>query len=957
MPDEAAIRAFLSSSNALDATAQRVAAQPALTQQAEAAAGIPRTSIALQGLSPEIGRLTPPSSIPRAEEERSAFIAQNREGDVPLDIDTGASFWNRIKSQFFEDPEQKVKFWQGVSPYVRAAVKNGKPTGGLIMRVMDDQTKQPKDVLIDEQNITAKDWAEFATGALPETVGFIAGIRGGKRLPFVGGTQGVVGGLRDLIAGTIGAETAGGLQDIFTGREDILSKRVEEGAYSLPVGAALGLVGKLVGKVVTPFGYKELPAIQAQGREAKQYFEETMGEKFKYSAGQSTGRPILQRVEAQIERMPGGGGGFGKLGAEQEAIGERIMNRLIGLPADATAAERAAMLSREDVGEAGIAAIRGANQPLEVRAELARRKLVERSQQRIEQDIASATTPQRQLQREKLGALVRNAATQKYDAFDAEAQRLFDYARSLPGGTDRVLVAPNLAKEAADYIAKKLPAPAGGKPLTEFLPPDVINRLETLSKKGGEQFSLQDFVAMRTDVSNAIKTAEATPGVQAHHLGKIRDMLTRAIDESTSAMPTPELKNAWKAANDYYAKNIGQFQTKLGAAMRKTPTDPGYVGPTDLVRRIVSGTDNLLEAKQFLGAGSKEYAALKRGIADDLFQDALYPGSETLNAQAFIKKLSDFRKDNLTAFNETFGSYGNKVIQQAKEMLLGTTPTAKIDAEAALMGIRNPSAVPRLRDMIEAEKAKDVAYQNTIRKAVGSNAMPGDLKASEFVQRFLSSASPKEAKAAMDLLDEGTRRKVQAKMAESILAEAARTPTTTDAVRFRLDPSRIIASDKLIKILGDSERQRVFESVLQPEQLENLKQFAKLIRPVESKQAGYRSAGGIQAGMAIGEFERGGILPFAEKTLVNATLGWILTAPARGYLGNVALQRRGQDAVLSTFLTSTPFIQSLVEDYGKKGAEEAADKIGKMFGVQSQPQQQQQGADDSQSIRQFLNTP
>lgn len=930
MPDDALIDDFLTSR--LKQVGQQISTQPATNAAADVAAGIPKTSSALESLSPEIGRIRPPSAKLSSEEERSSFIAQNRQGEVPLDVDTGAGIWNRLKSSFMEDEEQKVKFWQGISPYVRPALKNGKPTGGLIMRVMDEQTQQPKDVLVDEQNVTAKDWAEFATSVLPETIGFVLGTRSGKKIPAAGRVGGPMGGLRDLLAGTIGAETIGGLADIPAGREGIAEKRLEEGIYSLPVGAALGLFGKLLSKATTPFGLSALPEVQQQGREAQRYMAQKFGETFEYSAGQKTGNLTLQRFEAQTARYPGASSGVRNIELQQESAASRIINRMIGLPADATAAERAAMLSGEEVGEAGIGAIRRANQPLQARAELERRKLVERSQQRIEQDISNATTPTRQVYNDKVGLLVRNRANQLFQEFKTKSDDLYEQAKRLPGGRDRILDTPSLSKEATDYIKNKLPS-VSGEPLKPFLPPDVLGRLQALAESKGAKWSLEDLVSMRSDVNNAIKAGEAVPGVQTHHLNEVHKMLTKAIDEGTSSLGTPALKNAWKAANDFYAQNVGKFQTKLASAMRKEPTDPGYVGPAGLVKRIVSGEDNILEAKQFLGAGSKEYAALRRGIADDVFQNALYPGSETLNAQAFVKSLSDLRTNNRRAFDETFGSYGDKVIQQAKEMLLGTTPTAKIDAEAALMGIRNPSSVPRLRDMIQAEKAKDVAYQNEIRKAVGSNTLPGDLKPSEFVQRFLSSSSPKEAKAAMDLMDDATRWKVRAKMVENILAEAARSPTSKDAVIFRLDPQRIVAADKLTKIIGDPERQRMLESVLGAEKMEDLKQFAKLVKPIEAQAAEFRGAGGIQAGMAIGEFERGGVIPFMWKAGVNKVISFMLTVPGPKYVGNTMLQERGRDVVLTTVLSSTPFTQSLIEELGQRGAEQAGEKLGQMFGT------------------------
>lgn len=897
----------------------------------------------------------------REKHYKERLLSENRQGDVPFDIETGAPTWQRIKGSFRREPEQVIKFWQDLygSGNVRPAMFQGKPTGGLIIRMPDEKTQKPKDILVDEENLSLKDLSDIS-GAVPEIAGAIVAGLGAKKLMALKEAPAIARGARDILATTVGAETVGALKDIAV-REpgkmlpeagEVFEERLGEIPKDLLFGAVLGLAGKTLGKIITPFGDRP-PPINVEGMQAGRYMQERFGEVVPFSPGQRTGVPMLQRVEAEMPRLPGGSQLYSDLRAEQQNIFQRIMDRIQGLTPDSGPVERAAVPTAERVGRELETMLQTANEPLDLSVTAARNKLLNRYQRDIEETISNATTPQRQLYADKIGAHIRSRVKNERSNFQEQSALNYEAAKSLPGGRDRILIAESLPKRAQEYLDKQLPTKEvisevptgvvgpGGEMITrtetgkellkEFIPSGVVGKLRELASVGRTKFSLQDLINMRNEVDNDILIGEAIPGVRTHHLNRIRGMLTDAIKESTDAIPDKQLRNAWQKANDWHAANVGKFQTPLISAILKPAEAAGFVGDTALVNRIVSGADKITEVKQFLGEGSREYTMLKRGIADKMFEGNLIPGTTKLDANAFLKELTDLRANNRRTFDEVFGQYGNELIEQSKIMGLGKLSGAKLDAEIIARDIAQPGQVPRIQQLVRAEKAKETAYGNQIRKWVGSRSIPAnEVRPAELVDWIVSKGQISEVKEVMSLLQSNSalRDRVRSKAVESLLAQAARTPTQADRVALRLDPNRIVNSDRLIQLLGDSEKQQVYESVLGATTMKDLEMLAKALKPIEQQQKTYAAAGGISGGMAVSGFLRGELSQFGTKAIKHKIISALLTMkPSREWLGNQVLSRDAQRNMVGAFIMSEPFIESLVDEYGVKGAQDMARKL------------------------------
>lgn len=933
MPDDNAIADLLRSF----ATAPDVTNLPPV--RASAAVSSP-----LEKLSPDIGRFQRLSQGPTTRE-------RNKAPGVPLDTETGPASWDMLWSSFRKDPEQIVKFWQDKygADNVRLA-----DTGVPIVRVMGDNGT-PEDILVDPEKMTAKSLVKIA-GQMPEFAGALLGSKGVGAL--MGASRGFARTATEATAMSVGAATAGALKDVAVRAEDempmgnILSERL--GEIPVGIGANMLLAGgaKALSKVITPFG--EVPPIQEDARQAAEYWR-SRGVHVPFSAGERTGNLFLQRSEEEMKRLPGGTFGLQDIRKQQNAAFQQIQDALTGVPPgdEATrAAGRAALPSAESVGREATQVLRGTSEATEQELAASKEALTKESIANIGATVDASTSPVRQLYMTPVGKAIRERVQAELDSFRATSSSLYQKAYELEGGRGRILEPPSLATDAKEAL-KNLPPKSKtietidydtyGSPILrtkqgtevskEFTPSNVIGKLEELATSDRTKFSLQDLVSMRNEVTNDIKVGEAVPGVQTHHLGVIRDMLTKAIKESTEALPTGDLRTAWEAANKHYADNVGKFHTHGIASILKEAEAPGSVGDAQIVSRLTGtsprATDNFLDMKAFLGPHSPEFAMLKRSIADGIIEDSMMTNKELMDPKKFIGKLRELRRDQREVYDDVFGKSGDSLLKQAANVALANE---KISTEDMAKILSDPAASPKLRDLVIAQRNRDELFKNSILKAVGSNTLPAEgINPGDFVNRFVTSSNPSEVQQAMDLIRSKSpdlAERIKFKTMESILNDAARNPTAQDRVAMRLDPSRVVSSFKLGESIGNPERQRVLEQIIGPEGISDLQNLAKVLRPVEAKQAAFASAGGISAGMAVRGFWQGGVFSFIDKALRNTVGAALLSFPAtREYLANQVMTPQRTAQLITAAMATRPVMQELIYEYGQKGAIQAANRI------------------------------
>lgn len=825
---------------------------------------------------------------------------------APVDYMKSPPFLERVGAAFRRKPEQVLAYWQDQYGKDKVRVL---PDGQIVVKA------EGRFIPVDEDQVTLKD-LDSIVGVAPEIAGTIIALRtGAKRLP----TKSTgLRNLRDIIGGAIGAETAGALKDVGVSAYDdipielgeIAADRLKMAGYDAALG--YGLLGgtKIASKFLTPFG-RNLPPIQVDAKEAEAFWAARGVPPVPYTAGQRTGSPFLLRSEVELRKRPGGSGHFTENDAQTQQVFQEMQNIIQGQP---RMGPPSPVPTLEELTKRTTEAARGKLEPVQEAVFGARQRLVMESNTEILSRINTSTMPQRQLYTSRIGESIRLKTEARLADFQKQSQTLYDAAYVLPGGRDRILTAPGMARAAKSYMASKLP-PQG---LESFVPPNVTGFLKELADTGQTRFSVQDLVGMRTEVGNAIKIGEAVPGVQTHHLTQIRNMLTAGIEEATNRLPDKKLQTAWKAANGYYAQNVQQFNTPLVSKILKPIDAPGYIGDREIFTRIMSGSDKLSELRGFLGASSPEYAMLKRGVADRLYEDALYPGQQVLNAKSFLRKLSDLRSDNREVFDEVFGKNGNELLLQSQLMAVGQAD--KLDAAILEQGLGTKLGV-RLSKLVQAQRDLDKVYQNEIVAMIGSKSVPGPgFSVNDFVSRFVraSKPQPEQIKQFMGLIadDAGLTWQVQAKTVQSMFQEAASSPSNFDTVAQQLDPNRTIAADRLTAMIRDPDKRKVYEAVLGGERLEMMEQYAKAARPVEYQDRAFSAAGGMGASADVQRFWQGGIGGAVDKALHNWVGGFLLTAPGISKIaGNTLMTPERQHLMLTMLLGSEPVMKSMVNDF------------------------------------------
>lgn len=971
---------------------------PATTAATGAAMGITDPS----GLS-NIAQPTDPAfqaalhnRAPRDNSAEARFLAETERltGGVPLDTSQGVTGWERFQLSFRREKENQIRFLQ--KKYGEESVKLD-ARGDPIVKVLDEDTGKEKFIPIDENKMSLKDFIDVA-GAVPELVAGFAAMKGGRKTPKIGTSTGIGGAIRDLLFSAAGAEAVGAGKDVTMNLLDakdadfanVLKERTLMAGTDVVMGAGMNLFGKALGTVVTPFGSKP-GAIQFDAEKAREFFRTVYGIDIPTTAGDVTGSSFLIRAEAMLKKLPGGSTEFAKIQKAQEEAFRRIQNVALGLAPDADEAARAAIASERTIGGEVIAALERKGAPVVAGAETTKLAAVEATNKALLSEVDKLTPGMPQLYKSKVGEAIRNKITAVRDAFEGEASAKYEAAKSLPGGRDRILQPPSLASD-AKAILGKLPAKdvvkevkdfdAYGSPISrtttgreilkEFVPDRVVGKLQELSGlQKGQKFSLEDLIQMRNEVTNDIKAGEAIPGVQTHYLGRVRDTLTKAIDESTSALPDGALKKAWLDANKFYADNVGKFHRQGISGILKNPDVPGFVGDSEIVGRLTSGTekanDLFRDMRDFLGDKSPEFGMLKRSIADELLAKSSVVGDKMIDGKAFLTNLQKMFTNNREIAESVFGKDAGELAGFAK-MLEASQVSGMIDKGAITEMLKNkPQMIGLINTFDKALKAQDelsVLYRNKILNAISTKKLDEvGIEPEEFVTRFFSNpnTSQREVEQVLGQLHDrpdivnGIRQKV----VQKLFYDAARSPAATDPIRLGTDAMRLPSSESLMKALQDEVSQSKLQTILGQDTYKTMIQFAKAMRPTEVGDKAFAAAGGLSAGAQIGQMFRGGDLAYMANFLKYKVASLIITSPGlKQWAGNRMLSEADKHAMVNAMVASTPFIRELMTDMGEDEAKLAMEQI---KGSIDASIQQGNAADTEkakiEAAQKFLNSP
>lgn len=948
----------------------------------------PQTSKALD----ELVSSSREGPLVKAERQRKEqYISQTKEPGVSLDIETGVSPWEKFVMGFQREKATQISYLQ--NKYGEENVRQD-AQGGLIVRVLDTDTGKPKDLKVDEFNMSAKDLLELA-GSVPEVAAGVVATLKGRQLPKVGALRGVMGLQRDIAATAAGAEGVGGLKDLLanitvkgpSGAEDvpqIAKERAAMAAGDVAVGEVTMGLGRALNFMKAPLAGSRGP-VQFDALAAQKYFREKYGINVPLSIGESTGSPLFSRTEAFMEKLPGGGTPFKELKGQQEEALRQLQNIMMGHEppgaADYNEYQRlvksikgktlneARAISQqiediknkyggkpppaprpttdESVGKKLIDDLMQKIAPVETGIEGAAKTLGKVGTKQIENIIASATGPERQIFQSEAGKEIRDAVVAKRDAAKAEADRLFEEVRSAPGGSGKVFDGTGL-KLSFRGILKSLPSaetttqvptgvlgPTGapimrtvqGKELMkEFVPPNIVSRLRSVIDLKNPKFSLQDLQQMRREVYDDIAKGEGVPGLGTHYLNDIGKAITSAIDNGIAGLPEGDLRAALDAANKHYKEQVIPFNRIGLTELFREADEPGRIADSEVVSRLFSsgkGSERYAMMKETLGAGSPAFDKLKRAMADRILADSRIAGDTLIDPKKLVQNLTALRTDTPEIAADMFGGKINEMFRQAK--FLEYARGAKIDAGElqSLLKDKSPTA-SAFKALIDSEAQRDELYKNQILRDVANGSLPNKpINPTEFTNRFLDSAKPDDVKQVMYMIrgNPGLVEDIRSKTVEKMFRDASRSATPGDINKLMAgDPTRIVTGTSVFKQMESPDVRKKVESILGPDVFRDLSQYISLEAAGEAKETAFKAAGGLAAGMQIANLTRRGPLRYLYEAGKDWVVASLLTRePLRAWLSRVPTSM--DPGAVSLLISSPPFLEAVAKDFpGVKGA-------------------------------------
>lgn len=918
-------------------------ASPAIPQQVQPSAAqlLPMSAAATNSLSKKnvVQTAEPPKVAGTPFQERNT-LKDAAGNPIELDIASGAPPEIYFPAALNRLQKDQVKYYQ--SKYGEKNVRLS-DTGEPIVRIIDSKTKKPKDVLANPRGMDLNDFLDLAAQA-PEIAGGIAatiGSRGTGLIPFA----------KTLVRMAAGTEGAGAAKDIATRASEgkpidpseIAGTRALDAIGDVGGGAVMGAGGKLLSKVITPFGRPNELTIDA--RSAQKFLQQELpGREFPLTPGEMSGNPLLLKTEARATQMPGSSGPLHDIIDQRNKDLAELQNVARGLPPNPTEAQVSALPTEETVGQKATGVVGSKNLALESEVQQGKDAVLEQAGKEVSNAMPVPawnepvnTTLLGQFKREKVKGL--------WDEFQAKAKADYAAVENHPLSQRKNISADPLAAD-AKALMDKFPSKEttstkttttftvddlglvpheltsdekGRKILTEFIPAGIRPKLNALVGLKGSNMRLDELQAIRTEVRNAINQAQALPGVKTHYLDQMEKMLTDRIKTGLDEIGDPELKRLWTTANDNYAKGIERFEKSGISPMLIKEGQPGFIGNTAIVEKAIKNPDLYFSYQQFFGANSPEFQGMKRAIADTVVETDNLTG--TVDWPKLRTNLNALLKENPQVARDVFGSKLTEMFQTAE---VGKLAGQKIDAEelSKLINSKNLS-YKKLLDLVSSEGNRAQVYQNRIRAAIkGGTLESSSIRPSEFV-RYLSDAGKvdlKDVQGIMSLLSDQPAliEDIRSLTAQKILNEASPSARAADNPAITRNLPRALGASKLQNALGDQKQREIYRSILGADTVKLMEEVSKFLAPGEIQQASFSTSGALSAGSQIAGMVDRGELKYVERAIGSFIKAALYTNPrVRAWAGNTLLTPQQSSSFARNFIASTPFIEAVLHQYGK----------------------------------------
>lgn len=511
-------------------------------------------------------------------------IASSQVPGIPLDVQSGADALTRLRLGAERNRMAQLNMLRDI--YGPDAVRMDRQ-GRWIARTTDDAGK-PKDVLVDEEAMTLKDVADVAHKFPAIALSVLAT----KGLP-------ATSIMRQAIQGAFGWAGGEAATDVASriGRTDLQpgeiattrgAEALRDAAFGYAGGktiSALGTLGRLLriagNRTPEAFGEGASAAARARVEQARQATGASTGVMLEPTAGELTGNPIIQRLEAFFANIPLARGfilkNMERRIANERAIQTKLMEMAGGGAADVPEATK--------LGEQVIDAIGAKAIGLRTQAGELAGNLRQEATQTLTGPLDEITG--RPLSPTAFGQRMITRGEAQLQSFKDKAEELFAPLRAAPEATQPMFDAAPIQKVAAD-IKDRLLKEAGGDVAKGLAPTGLTPVLDQVAKLSPTQswFDLKD---LRNAIYDRIGSPEPISDKGTKLLKELAGSVTQEMEKQAPKVFTPELLAQSKAANQFYRENVESFYQKGIAGMLKPRTESGAIDPERIASALLAG--------------------------------------------------------------------------------------------------------------------------------------------------------------------------------------------------------------------------------------------------------------------------------------------------------------------------------------------------------------------------------
>lgn len=825
---------------------------------------------------------TPPDPLlPRAAKavqaitgplSEESFRQQEQKPGVPLQMHTaGDELWNanpwvRFQTARRQTADDQLAYLK--SKFPKGEVRKAEKSDDFIIRMDDPATGKPKDVLLNERDMTIGDLGAVASQAPEIAVSLLVSALGGTAgastkipeliRPFTEGLGRLVGGAAGFKLGQAGQQLETELSDQGRAKPiDILTQKTKEvpeqmiaDAMAAGVFKGFSTLNRLrkggPGMFQTPVEKEGLPA-------AERLAAKTKTPKLSYSAGEGSGMPLLDYLEAYAGSKPQSAAVRDEFKSAQKKEVQAIYDAITSKAG-----------TDEQAGQ-GLLDFIEKNQGIKQQAlEKLRGTMSERESQALTAQLGKTAPVQIPFKASAAGQQFRTQVQQAYQATKQNVRKAYSDAYSMPTASDPDVPTKTIS-DAIDSV------------LASFPERQKVQWLADYKGTLKPQERYKDIVDRRSELWDRIETSPADRDTKDYVYGQISKAMTDTLDDSLQNIKDIRFAAAIRKANDAFKKQeLPFYQEGMHDILRKAG-QRGSPENLELLNRFNQNTDLYRRLRDVVGPTSPALETIKSSVIDGLLtksgREAIDP--KNIDASTFAKNFEAFAANPKTRemFRDIFGRQADAIRAQAKALAGVQGSISKEEVERFLASGSAPGRSKlSLLAIKNAQDQVDRVEGQRLLKAPTEFVNP-----EQVANRFLRFYTDSEIK--------GLQTRLQNE-APGILDQL--TDKVTEQILGKAGAAEQVTSASLRHVLTDPEMASKYKQLLGP-RYDDLMDLSKALGPRDRAREIGKATGLLIKGETIGElartFEMGGSkrrppLPARVLEIVPGWLGWKIMTKA-----------------------------------------------------------------------------